>query len=95
MGERTTLSRAKFEKATYKIMLSGPRCFEDAQQQNDFGASLSHQHTIHEYEALISNCICDLVKEVHELRAKVGAGSKKQKSSKGLAEKKGPRKVSK
>ncbi|KAH7379647.1 hypothetical protein BKA64DRAFT_647967 [Cadophora sp. MPI-SDFR-AT-0126] len=95
MEEKTILSRAKFEKATYKIMLSGPRCFEDAQQQTDFGASLSHQHTIHEYEALISNCVCDLVKEVHELRAKVGARSKKQKSSKGSVAKKSPKKVSK
>ncbi|KAH6706438.1 hypothetical protein DL95DRAFT_418410 [Leptodontidium sp. 2 PMI_412] len=93
MEERTTTSRAKF-KATYMIMLSGLRCFEDAQQK-DFGASLSHQHTVHEYEALIFNCVCDLVKEVHELRARVGAGSKKQKSPKGSVANKSPKKVSK
>jgi hypothetical protein len=95
MEERTIQSRAKFDKATYKIMLSGPRCFEEAQQQSDFGAALSHEHTIHEYEALVANCLPALVKELHELRAKVRIGSKKEKSPKGPAEKKAPRKVSK
>lgn len=41
MEERTIQSRTKFDNATYKIMLLGPRCFEDAQQQSDFGASIS------------------------------------------------------
>lgn len=93
MEERTIQSRAKFDKATYKIMLSGPRCFEDAQQQSDFGASLSHEHTIHEYEALVANCLPALVKELHELRAEVRTGSKKEKSPKGSAERKAPKVV--
>jgi len=69
-------------------MLRGPLCFQDAQQQTDFAASLSAEHTIHAYEALVSNCLCDLVKQFHDLRAKV----RKEESPKGSTKKKTPKK---
>ena len=59
--QRNARSREKFEEQAYEIMLPGANLFQDESQKLVFLSALDKQHTIYGYEALITDCLPELV----------------------------------
>ncbi|KAH7333292.1 glycosyl hydrolase family 92-domain-containing protein [Rhexocercosporidium sp. MPI-PUGE-AT-0058] len=70
MEQRNARSREKFEEQAYKIMLPGANLFQDESQKSVFLSALDKQHTIHGYEAFITDCLPELVSALQQRKPK-------------------------